>query len=162
MKTWAMLSITALICVVVSGCGTIIHGRDQDISFSTRPPGAQVIYDGAVRGETPCLVSISRRPLKSIVVFKKEGFQPQELTIKNGVSLWALLGNFVIGGIPGWIIDAATGSFGAYYKDAYEVDLVAVGELKEEPQEKGSMLQPEQGSVGSRSSCSAIRSGPRS
>ena len=139
----------AFVCAIVlslmlGGCGTIIHGREQDISFTTRPPGAQVVYDGAVRGETPCKVSISRRPLKSVVVFKKEGFQPHELTIKNGVSLWALLGNLVIGGIPGYIIDAATGSFGAYYQDVYEVDLVSLEEQEHEPQEQEPLLEPEQ------------------
>ena len=40
-----------------------------------------------------------------------------------GIPSSALLGNFVIGSIPGWIIDGATGSFGAYYEDTYEIDL---------------------------------------
>lgn len=121
-----MLRIAVTVCVLVSmsGCGTIIHGREQEISFNTNPPGAKVRYDGGVRGETPCVVHLKRRPFKNIVVLEKDGYESLQLTVRNSVSLWALLGNVVIGGIPGWIIDAATGSFGACYTDSFSVDLV--------------------------------------
>ena len=83
-------------------------------------------YDGGIRGETPCTVHLKRRPLKNIVVLEKDGYEPVELQVRNSVSLWALLGNVVFGGIPGWIIDAATGSFGACYSDSYSVDLTPI------------------------------------
>ncbi len=105
-----------------SGCGTIIHGREQKISMSSHPSGARVLYDGGGRGETPCLVSISRRR-SALLVLQKDGFKEKEVHIKVGISMWALLGNAVLGGIPGWIIDAAAGSFGAFYEDSYRVDL---------------------------------------
>jgi len=116
-------AILGFLLIASGGCGTIIHGRDQMVTINSRPSGAQVLYDGAVRGVTPCQVSISRRPLKSIVLLKADSCSDCEIIIENGVSMWALLGNLVIGGIPGWIVDAATGSFGAYYKDSYVVDL---------------------------------------
>ena len=129
-----MRRLTLLACLVpMLGCGTIIHGREQSISISSRPSGAKVLYDGAVRGVTPCQISLSRRHIKAVVVLNKDGFAEHELQIKGGVSLWALLGNLVGGGIPGWIIDAATGSFGAYYDDAYEVDLVPVSDSEGKP-----------------------------
>lgn len=113
----------ALALIVPSGCGTIIHGREQKISISSRPSGAQVYYDGAVRGVTPCDVNVSRRSGKAVFVLKKDAHAEKEVVARGGVSLWALLGNLVIGGIPGYIIDAATGSFGAFYEDTYQVDL---------------------------------------
>ena len=114
---------TAVLAVSMAGCGTIIHGNDQEIMITTSPSGARVLYDGAVRGITPCKVDVSRRPLKTILTVQKEGYGDKNLTIKNKVSLWALLGNVVLGGVPGWIIDGATGSFGAYYTDTYLLDL---------------------------------------
>jgi len=123
-----VMTTTGLIVLAcITGCGSIIHGTEQKITFSSKPAGAQVLYDGSVRGITPCQVSLKRRPLTNIVVIRKDGFADQEIKIKTGVSMWALLGNVVIGGIPGWIIDAATGSFGQIYTETFEVDLAPVG-----------------------------------
>ena len=106
-----------------SGCGTIVHGNDQKIHVTSAPSGAEVLYEGAVRGITPTDVAIKRRPLKNVLTLRKEGYEEAQLVVKNGVSLWALLGNIVFGGVPGWVIDAATGSFGATYQDSFTVDL---------------------------------------
>ena len=119
-----MAATTLIVLMLTTGCGSIIHGSEQRITFSSNPPGAQVLYDGGVRGITPCQVSLQRRSLKNLIVIQKEGFIEKQIEVKTGVSMWALLGNFVIGGIPGWIIDAATGSFGQMYTEAFTVDLV--------------------------------------
>lgn len=112
-----------ILVVPLVGCATIVHGNDQKITVTSTPPGAQVLHNGAVKGVTPCDVELSRRPFKSVLTVRKEGHPDRELVIKNGVSMWALLGNIIFGGIPGWVIDAATGSFGAYYQDHYDVRL---------------------------------------
>lgn len=109
----------------IGGCGTIMHGNKQVLHISSRPPGADVLYDGVIRGVTPCDVSVSRRPLKLDLVLWKSGYRAKKLEIWNRVSLWALLGNVAVGGIPGWVVDAATGSFGAYYTDTYHIDFLA-------------------------------------
>lgn len=106
-----------------TGCGSIVHGRTQAITVSSDPSGATVYYEGAPRGETPTTIEVSRRPSRVLLTLKKPGYEEAELEIANGVSMWALLGNFVFGGIPGWVIDAATGSFGAYHQDSYKVAL---------------------------------------
>ena len=103
----------------------VTDGNEQTLHISSRPPGADVLYDGLIRGVTPCDVSVSRRPLKIDLVLWKAGYRAEKLEIWNRVSPWALLGNVAVGGIPGWIYDAATGSFGAYYKDTYHVDFLA-------------------------------------
>ncbi len=124
-----VMTTTSLIALMLTtGCGSIIHGSEQKITFSSNPSGAQVLYDGGVRGITPCEINLKRRPLKNIVVIQKEGFVDKQIEVKTGVSMWALLGNAVIGVIPGWIIDAATGSFGQIYTEAFQVDLVPVDE----------------------------------
>lgn len=127
MKYFCAFVLGGTFLVGLAGCGTIIHGNDQQIGITSTPSGAEVLYDGAVRGITPCQVSISRRPLKTVLVLQKDGYENEEVTIKAEVSLWALLGNIVIGGIPGYIIDAATGSFGAYYTETYAADLSPMG-----------------------------------
>lgn len=125
MSRYILCVVVMVFIVLVSGCATIVHGNDQKISVTSSPPGAQVLYNGAVKGVTPCDLELSRRPFKSILILRKEGHPDKEIVVKNGVSMWALLGNFIFGGIPGWVIDAATGSFGAYYQDHYDVQLEA-------------------------------------
>ena len=122
-RTVAKFIVVLFFLFQLNGCGTIIHGRKQSISVTSNPPGAHVLKEGRTCGVTPCTVEVSRRPLTTTLLLQKEGYQNRTLILKNGVSMWALLGNAVIGGIPGWIIDAASGSFGAYYKDSYEVNL---------------------------------------
>lgn len=121
-----------VVLTTFSGCATIIHGNDQKIHVTSNPLGAEVLYHGAVRGITPTDVTIQRRPLKNVLTLRKEGYQHAELVVKNSVSLWALLGNIVFGGVPGWVIDAATGSFGATYEDSFTVDLHEIASTPEE------------------------------
>ncbi len=119
------LGLCTYVLLGISGCGTIMHGNKQTLHITSSPPGADVLYDGLIRGVTPCDVSVSRRPLKIDLVLWKAGYRAKKLEIWNRVSPWALLGNVAVGGIPGWVFDAATGSFGAYYKDTYHVDFMA-------------------------------------
>ncbi len=132
------LALCTYLLVGNAGCGTIMHGNEQTLHISSRPPGADVLYDGVIHGVTPCDVSVSRRPLKIDLVLWKAGYRAKKLEIWNRVSPWALLGNVAVGGIPGWIVDAATGSFGAYYADTYHVDFLAPDAAYEVAADSGS------------------------
>ena len=132
------LALCTYLLVGIGGCGTIMHGNKQTLHISSGPPGAVVLYDGVIRGVTPCDVSVSRRPLKIDLVLWKSGYRAKKLEIWNRISLWALLGNVAVGGIPGWVFDAATGSFGAYYTDTYHVDFLAPDAANEVAADSGS------------------------
>lgn len=123
-KTCRALSV--LLVLSIGGCGTIMHGKEQVIQVRSDPSGATVHYDGAIYGMTPCNVRVSRRNSKAVLLFQKYGYSDREVVLRNGISMWALLGNLLIGGIPGYIIDSATGSFGAYEQDSCDVVLNAV------------------------------------
>ena len=135
----SFVPLCAYLLLGASGCGTIMHGNRQTLHISSRPPGADVLHDGVICGVTPCDVSVSRRPLKVNLVLWKAGYRAQKLEIWNRVSLWALLGNVAVGGIPGWVVDAATGSFGAYYKDTYHVDFLGADSADEITADSGSV-----------------------
>ncbi len=68
-----VLQLCTYLLVGISGCGTIMHGSKQTLHISSRPPGADVLYDGEIRGVTPCDVSVSRRPLKIDLMLWKTG-----------------------------------------------------------------------------------------
>jgi hypothetical protein len=93
--------------LIVVGCATIIHGTNQNVSFSSTPTGAMVTVDNIPRGNTPTVVKLSRKE-NHVVKIELAGYQPFELTITRKASGW-VWGNIIFGGIIGLAVDAITG-----------------------------------------------------
>lgn len=124
------------ICIVagfISACATIMRDNSQaipikanvekvDIKITNK--AGEVIFEG----QTPTTITLKTaakggyfNPEKYIIVASKDGFQTQSKVIDWHVSGWYWAGNFVIGGILGYlIIDPLTGDM--YYLDE-EVNL---------------------------------------
>jgi hypothetical protein len=120
-----MNSTSLLYCVVcstlcaLSGCASIVSGRHADVAIDSCPSNAHVvIHDDDGREvaslNTPGVVSLKRNrryflPARYTAVVMAEGYQPTEVPIRSTVNPW-ILGNIVIGGIPGLVVDNATGA----------------------------------------------------
>jgi hypothetical protein len=102
-----------------SGCASIISGRHADVAIDSYPSNAHVvIHDNEGRAvaslNTPGVVSLKRNrrfflPAKYTATIEAPGYSPAEVPIRSTVNPW-ILGNIVIGGIPGLIVDDATGA----------------------------------------------------
>jgi hypothetical protein len=114
--------VTAALCSL-SACATIMHGSNQDVSFSSSPTGATVFVDNQQLGVTPVTVKLSRKD-HHMVRLEMAGYQPYETKLTRGVSGW-VWGNLVFGGIPGLAIDAMTG--GLYKLTPENVEATLVG-----------------------------------
>ncbi|WP_202923405.1 PEGA domain-containing protein [Pontibacter pudoricolor] len=110
----------ALIALTLTsmGCATIINGSKQTVDFTSQPTGAKVTINGKEYGTTPTSVSLKRNAtMPGVPISQKhydvkiemEGYFPYEIKVKREFNGW-FLGNLLIGGIVGIIIDAATGS----------------------------------------------------
>lgn len=95
------------VAALLSSCGTIINGKNQDIGVSSNPAGATVTVDGRNMGETPCNLQLNRGNSHSIVL-SKEGYQSASATLSKSVSGWTW-GNLLIGGIVGVVVDSVSG-----------------------------------------------------
>lgn len=94
---------------MASGCATIVHwGTHQNVDVSSDPAGAQVIVDNNMQGVTPVTFALKRNELHNIVV-KKEGFEDNSTRTDKEFSYW-IVGNILIGGAIGLIVDLAGGS----------------------------------------------------
>jgi hypothetical protein len=91
----------------LAACGSIIHGGSQGIGFQSNPTNATVSVDNQPKGNTPVVVSLSRKDTH-LVRMELAGYQPYEATITRSVSGW-VWGNLIFGGLPGLAIDAITG-----------------------------------------------------
>lgn len=130
---WFALGV-ALFALGLNGCATIIHGRAQDISISSSPSEARVTLSDSsgrtcITQRTPCTVSLKRgdgffRSGSYTVPIEKEGYRPWRTQIEGRANGWYIAGNFVFGGLIGWVIvDPATGAMWTLIPEVTNADL---------------------------------------
>lgn len=111
-----MKKIIALVLgvVMLSGCATIVGDDAQVVQINSEPTGAEFqITDETgklmAQGKTPQSVSLLKSDgsyfgKKSYqITYTKEGFQPVSLPVRATANGWYIGGNFVFGGLIGWL-----------------------------------------------------------
>lgn len=94
---------------------------------SSSVPGAAVLVDGMNKGQTPCVVEVSREGGQTLSV-EKEGYEPYQTRLTTSLSGW-MFGNILIGGLIGIAIDVATGAWSDIEPD--EVNAVLTPKIPE-------------------------------
>lgn len=100
--------IIILITIYCSSCATIINTPKQTVSFNSEPSEATILVDGNIIGKTPMTAKIKRK--SSSVTMQKDNYETQIKTFNKDISP-LVVGNILIGGIIGIIIDICTGSY---------------------------------------------------
>lgn len=59
--------------VLFASCSTIFKGTSQSITFSSEPPGAEVLVDGISMGQTPVTIKLKKNKYDSLML-KKSGY----------------------------------------------------------------------------------------
>ncbi|HFO8002854.1 TPA: hypothetical protein ACHKY1_005565, partial [Escherichia coli] len=99
----------------LTGCATIVGDKTQTVQVNSNPSGADfIIKDESGKtissGKTPQNVTLQKSDgsyfgKKSYqITFSKENYQPVTLPIKASANGWYIGGNFVFGGIVGWLL----------------------------------------------------------
>jgi len=101
-----------MVVVLLPSCASVLSGTKQKMSVSTVPSGARVYVNGKdMQVITPAEVKIPRK--KSVTVtLQKSDYEDGQVT-KNGSFNPTVLGNILLGGIPGALVDFGSG---AWYK----------------------------------------------
>ena len=113
---YLILTITAL---TFMGCGSIM-GVKEMVNIDTNVDKAEILVNGVSVAEAPGAVVI--KP-KDVVSLKKEGYRDQIVPIFTKFNSW-VIGNIIFGGIPGLIIDAATGSLKAIEGNYFKANMI--------------------------------------
>jgi hypothetical protein len=121
MKLCAILNNVVGLSLVplLAGCASIVSGRHAEVSINSNPPQAHVVIRDK-RGQqiattnTPGKVALKRKdkfilPARYTATIQAPGYAPAQVPIRSTVNPW-VLGNIVVGGIPGLVIDNATGA----------------------------------------------------
>ncbi len=107
----------------LSGCGFILHGGKQEVTFDSKPPGATVKLDNAMQFVTPYTIALIRSTNHQ-ATFAKEGYESQQILIKHDF----LVGPSIVGNLlplfpVGLAIDVMTGSAWGFEQDYIAVDM---------------------------------------
>lgn len=114
MRQIVRLSVIGMIIVSATGCATLVGGgSNQPVSINSEPAGASFAIKSSsgiqmASGQTPQSVVLPRKNEYQIE-FTVPGYRTQSVPLTKGVNGW-VWGNFLIGWLPGLIIDFATGS----------------------------------------------------
>lgn len=100
-----------LVCICFalasSGCATILAPGPDTVYVTSTPPGATVTVDGLHLGQTPLTATVNRKALT--IQFSKSGYQTVTAAVPKDFNTW-VIGNIVIGGVIGIIIDVVAGN----------------------------------------------------
>jgi hypothetical protein len=116
---FSLPAVVIAIAVLSGGCASIISGRTATVNIDSRPTDADVVIHDkhgheVLTTHTPATVELRRKegwvwPAKYTATIEKPGYQPQTVPIGSTLNPW-VLGNIVIGGPIGLVIDTATGA----------------------------------------------------
>ena len=121
-----MIRAFALLALLfTSACATITTGTTQSMTVTSEPTAAicRLEREGTTVGvvnPTPGTVTISRSSRDLSVRCEKPGYQPGLRTISASFQA-ATLGNILLGGVVGIVIDAASGAVGQYEQNLHVV-----------------------------------------
>jgi PEGA domain-containing protein len=115
--------------ISIAACATTMHGTTQTVSVKSTPPGAVVKIDGSVVGTTPAFVELTRGEQHNLRI-EEEGFIPYETTITHSMNGW-ILGNVILGGVVGIIVDSSSGAVYSLDQEEIAVELQKAGESQQ-------------------------------
>jgi hypothetical protein len=102
-----------------TGCASIMSGRHAELSINSNPHHAHVVIRNR-RGQevatvnTPGKVTLRRNeriifPARYTATIESPGYHAATIPLRSTINPW-ILGNVIIGGIPGLVVDNATGA----------------------------------------------------
>lgn len=111
--------------LLLSACATVTQGTTESITVTSEPTAATCTLqrDGALIGAvnpTPGSVTVSRSTRDITVRCERQGVQPAVQTVSANFQAMTL-GNILLGGVVGIVIDAASGAMGDYPPNVHVV-----------------------------------------
>ena len=106
--------------LLLSACGTVFNGTEQDISFDSNLKGVTIFVDGMQICKTPCVYPLERKSGSVVVVAKKKGYEDKQIVLRSGLNNASIL-NLTFW--PSWLTDVATGGMWQYSRDGIYIDM---------------------------------------
>lgn len=95
----------------MTGCATMFSGKDQEVSFNSKPQGAEVLV-GTKTCTTPCKMQIPKNKIYREIVVSKNGYQKEKINVVASLDPFVYLNLLNMG--FGSIVDYVAGSYAKY------------------------------------------------
>ena len=144
------MAMGTLASVALVGCATIMgKGAAETLNVRSTPDQAAVLItdESGTRifeGKTPTTLPLEKKRgyfsgKKYTVRVVKEGYKEHLLTVDTNVNAWYIAGNFVFGGLVGWlIVDPATGAM--WSLDTNEINAGLTADVARQQREDTSIV----------------------
>jgi hypothetical protein len=133
---WRKKAVVALLVTLTGvflapSCAMMSRSPEQGIPITSTPSRATVVVNGVRKGVTPLTIWLKRKQKGQVIRIESPGYDPVEIRVGKKISGAPLLGNLLLGLIPGiwptamyslaheggagpiWIMSAA--AFGAFF-----------------------------------------------
>jgi len=121
-KKMKLISVFVFVCLLFTGCASIISGVNQDITFNSNPEGAKVYLNGKIVGVTPFTFSAKKNKYDTMRI-EKEGYVTINRDLNKTFDGVALINIF-------WDLsttDAITGAIFKYEENSYFIEMTPEG-----------------------------------
>ena len=115
--TFRALNFTfVFILVLATACSTMVSKSTYPVRIYSQPTEAEIsVVDRngktVYEGKTPKVLDLKASAGDYIVTFKKQGYATYSGKLKRSFDEWYVGGNFILGGLIGWlIVDPVTGA----------------------------------------------------
>lgn len=102
-----VLFLTLTSVLLALNCATITRKSTQRIPVTSTPVGATVIVNGVQQGVTPLEIRLARKGKGAVIRIEFPGYNPVEIRPKRKMSGDTIVGNFLLGVIPGCFLSVA-------------------------------------------------------
>lgn len=107
--------------LTLTSCATIISGSKQTVNFQSTPSEATVYINDLEIGKTPIEKKLERKNNYNVMI-KLDGYNTFETRISRKFNAW-YIGNILLGGIIGLIVDPITGAMYKLTPDQIKAEL---------------------------------------
>ena len=118
---FAMLLVVASLS---SGCGVILGGKNQNVTFNTTPSGATVTLLPSGNATTPASVKLSRKNRYTVNI-SMAGYQPAKVSLERKMRVGVLVADIALCCVAP-IVDAITGGWYKLTPETVDVSLTKV------------------------------------
>jgi len=111
--------VVLLSALAYAGCASIVSGRHAEVTIDSVPSNAHVVVRDkrgheVANAVTPATVALKRKdrwifPARYTATIEAQGYESETVPIHSTLNPW-VLGNVMVGGVVGIVVDSATGA----------------------------------------------------
>lgn len=130
LRSGTTILILTAVAMAIASCANILHGKTEEISVESDPPGATVVLNNGMSGVTPFMIQVPRE--RDLVFhYSLDGYKPVDVFNDTNVESKYIAGDWasmLLTGLPfAWVSDVSSGAAHTHQQ------LVVTAQLQPDP-----------------------------